>query len=36
MEVENIDYWVLFFIELQKCLALDKGNGLLLFVMSIS
>ena len=27
MEVENIDFWVWFFIELQKCLAFDEGNG---------
>ena len=27
VEVENIDSWVWFFPELQKWLALDKGNG---------
>ena len=27
VEVKNIDSWVWFFIELQKCLALHEGNG---------
>ena len=29
VEAENVDSWVWFFIELQKSLALDEGNGVI-------